>query len=314
MSSESKVLHPEIWDYLILLYKKESLPSSLLFIGPQGVGKYNLSLEFAKLLLCEYQNTYPCGRCSDCLLVEKNMHPDLFVIDQLYKNISIDVSREIIKRTNLRPFRGRRKIFIIRDASNLTPEAGNSLLKILEEPPLNCLFILITSKEHLILPTIISRCWRIYFPFIRKDLLYRYITARLPSSKIEKIFSISRGQIERADKFLNNSYISKMRKYIRELVFNKNPKIFFSDREEFCELVQFCIEITRDALFMKLGLKKFLILNTYFEFEILNLSSCFPKDKLFGIISKLYTLLEAGEDLNLKLGLMLLSDLLLCRK
>jgi DNA polymerase III subunit delta' len=135
-----------------------------LFLGPNGVGKHKAAKEFAKLLNCGIAPDDNCGVCKSCIMVENAVHPNVFFIkrQQDKKNISIDAIRLLQARLSLRPFQEKLNIAII-DAQEMAEEASNSLLKILEEPPLHTIFILIASNRRALPETIVSRCHIIRF-------------------------------------------------------------------------------------------------------------------------------------------------------
>jgi DNA polymerase-3 subunit delta' len=92
------------------------------------------------------------------------VHPDVLVIEPGDTGtIKIDQVRDAIERAAYRPFEGRRRVVIVRDADALVPAAQNALLKTLEEPPASSVFILATERPDMLLPTVRSRCIRLWF-------------------------------------------------------------------------------------------------------------------------------------------------------
>jgi len=184
--------------------KHSRLTGSYLFTGEEGVGKKLVAKTLAKALNCENQALDSCDNCASCLKIEKGLHPDIHIIDgstsltinpersrridgpssfgvdpeQDQKagvhdsdSIKIEYIRQLQKDINLRPYEGKRKVFIIDNAHNLTAEASNALLKILEEPPPGSLIILISAKPALLFKTIISRCKMMkFYPLERAKL------------------------------------------------------------------------------------------------------------------------------------------------
>ena len=150
----------------------DNLSHAFLFVGPSHVGKTTLALDLARALNCSSDES-PCGQCPSCLRITDNKHTDISIIalDQsLVKNknetasqseIGIKDIQELQKRASLPPFEGKHKVFIIKDAENLSIEAANCLLKILEEPPPKVLIILMASDDSKLLSTVVSRCQRI---------------------------------------------------------------------------------------------------------------------------------------------------------
>jgi DNA polymerase-3 subunit delta' len=149
------------------------LHHAYLFLGPEGVGKHLAAVALAKALHCgELKNDF-CGNCVNCRRIADGNHPDVRVIEPLSgkKEISIQQIRELERELNYRSFTGKRKISIIDPATLLNLSSQNALLKTLEEPPQDCLIVLIAANEGGLLPTLRSRCLRLSFaPLMRKEI------------------------------------------------------------------------------------------------------------------------------------------------
>ncbi len=134
-----------------------------LFCGPRGTGKTSSARIFAKSLNCVNGPTVtPCGECAGCLDVINSTPVDVIEIDAA-SNRSVDDARSILEKVQYAPLHGKYKIYIIDEVHMLTNEASNALLKTLEEPPENVIFILATTESHKVLETIVSRCQRYDF-------------------------------------------------------------------------------------------------------------------------------------------------------
>lgn len=141
-----------------------------LFSGPAGVGKALLALRLAQALNCESGSDTPCLACRACRRIERGIHPDVRVASMQtqaaslkasdaarQKDLRIDTIREWQRDMALRPYEGRRRVFILHDAERLNEEASNAMLKTLEEPPPFATLVLVANTLNL-LPTITSRC------------------------------------------------------------------------------------------------------------------------------------------------------------
>lgn len=141
-----------------------------LFCGPRGTGKTTMARLLAKALLCQAGPGHlPDGTCEDCQMVARGEHPDVVEIDAA-SNTGVDNVRDvIIGRVNYAPVRGAYKVYIVDEVHMLTVQAFNALLKTLEEPPANVVFVLCTTDPQKIPATILSRVQRFDFRAISPE-------------------------------------------------------------------------------------------------------------------------------------------------
>lgn len=124
--------------------------------GQQGMGKRSLAALLCASLLCQSQDA-PCLKCNTCRRILSGEHPDVHFFKGAKKNISVDEMRKLSERSIESSYEGGKRVFIINDAHNMTVPAQNCLLKTLEEPSGNAVFVLLASTGGL-LPTVRSRC------------------------------------------------------------------------------------------------------------------------------------------------------------
>ena len=161
--------HRPLLDLLSRAIARGTLPPSLIFAGPEGVGKRRTAIALAQALNCERlvgsdASRDACGRCAACTRIARAVHADVLIVEPGDSGaIKVDQVREAIDRTAYRPFEGRRRLVVVDEADALIPEAQNALLKTLEEPPPASVFVLITARPDMLLPTVRSRCHRLRF-------------------------------------------------------------------------------------------------------------------------------------------------------
>lgn len=155
--------------------ESDRISHAYLFTGPRGTGKTSTARIFAKSLNCEKGPTIsPCNECENCINITKSIPIDVIEIDAA-SNRSVSDAEEIIQNVAMAPVHSRYKIYIIDEVHMLTPTAFNALLKTLEEPPENVIFILATTEVHKVLDTIKSRCQRFDFKRITTDDISKHL-------------------------------------------------------------------------------------------------------------------------------------------
>ena len=185
-----------------------------LFCGPRGTGKTSIARIFAKTLNClNPVDNKPCGKCPHCLDMENTTPMDVIEIDAA-SNRKVEDARDILEKVYYLPSIGKNKIYIIDEVHMLTKEAFNTLLKTLEEPPENLIFILATTEAHKVLETIVSRCQKFDFRRITvKDIENRlkYVAKQeninIEDSAIEFIAKKSAGGLRDALALLDQSSV-----------------------------------------------------------------------------------------------------------
>ena len=189
------------------------IPNAYLFYGQESVGKKFTAIEVCKALNCEILSPMDsCDKCSSCLKIEKRTHPDFFILEPKKSSptareaiLKIDEIRELQRKLLYLPYEGSTKVAIINNAECMNPQAANSFLKTLEEPPTKTLIILIASNPYQLLPTVLSRCQRIrFFPLPSeaiKTIISHHLKSEAGESQPEEIELRSRrsmGQVAHA--------------------------------------------------------------------------------------------------------------------
>lgn len=153
------------------LSAKGHLPNAMLFVGTRGTGKTSVAKIVAKQLNCEHPlpDGSCCDACATCLAIKSGNYLDVLELDAASNN-GVDNIRSIIEQVQFKPV-GNKKIIILDEVHMLSTGAFNALLKIMEEPPADVLFILCTTELHKIPATILSRCRKFQFDTISDEMI-----------------------------------------------------------------------------------------------------------------------------------------------
>ena len=133
---------------------------AIIIEGERGCGKKTLAREMAAAMLCRNFDSVrnrPCGRCVSCLKIADGAHPDVTTVGAGAKTITVDEIRAVRTAAGIRPNEADARVFIVCDGQNMTVQAQNALLKILEEPPRSVRFIITCDNMDRMLETIVSR-------------------------------------------------------------------------------------------------------------------------------------------------------------
>ena len=133
-------------------------PHAWLLLGPSGSGKLATATAIAAALNCRESPGIGCGECRTCTRIQRHRHPDVHHVVAEGTFILVDTVRAVISEATRSPFEGRTKVFIFDEAERMNPAAQNALLKTLEEPETDTVFILLSAREEELLDTIRSRC------------------------------------------------------------------------------------------------------------------------------------------------------------
>jgi DNA polymerase-3 subunit delta' len=233
-----------------------------LFIGPYGIGKRQLAYALASHLQCQQPTEQgACGECSQCLLHKRGEHPDFFELVPDGRYIKIDAVREMQKQTRFRPYSATRRVVVIDEAEALRDEASNALLKTLEEPGGETLFVLLASEANRLLPTIRSRCQPIHCaPLTLAET--QEVLERQGREVAETVARLSYGSPGRATKLEDSGVVEERDVLIRGLLSlrEKDASLslklaeqWASNRDEIDSRLEALVWLSRDVLLSAVG-------------------------------------------------------------
>ena len=257
-------------DYLRKSIAEDKFPHAVLFTGASGVGKRLAAEICAAALLCENQTDgNPCGECESCRLTAAHTHPDFYVVEaeetKTARNIKIGQIREMQSEAALRPINSARRVVILDGAELMNKAAANCLLKTIEEPPSQTIFILLTENRSSLLMTIRSRCSTVNFDKIAATQIRDALISRgVEASEAERLSVIAGGSFGRALQLkdtggakLREEALTTIEKISRaeltnEEIFKLGGQIADWSRNKFADFLTHVQKILRDICFAEL--------------------------------------------------------------
>lgn len=210
-----------------------TLPHALLFTGDDGVGKRITATAFAMACNCLtlksairddplhriHDAVDACGTCPPCRKIAGDHHPDIIRVAPLSSVIKIAQIRSLLQTLTRKPNEADRRVVILCEAQTMNAEAGNALLKVLEEPPDRTLLVLTARHASELLPTVVSRCRQIRFSPLSAPDISRLLTAvgKKSSASTETIARLCGGSYARARKWSDSRWLNRREWIIRTL-------------------------------------------------------------------------------------------------
>ncbi len=300
-----------------VLVRNNRLAHAYLFIGPKDVGKAQTAIAIAKLVNCEHPSSgLSCNACAVCLKIEHGNHPDIHVISaDETQTIKIEQIRHLIERIQLRPFEGKKKVFIIKNIEHLTPEGGNALLKTLEEPVKDSLLILTTAVPEENLDTIKSRCHGVsFFPSSNRKLEL-HLTKDYAIDQIKSHFLAyyAEGCPGLARRFEEDEIFERKNEAINKIVCAAESddylKKILADKIKTKEILNVLLSWFRDLLLLKTGVDESRLVHLDRIKELKKYEQSYSFVQLTEMINEITgTARLLGENLNVKLGVSLIKE------
>jgi DNA polymerase-3 subunit delta' len=237
---ESIIDQERIVARLSKISRSGKIPHAMLFTGPEGVGKNQAAVVFAMACNClkgaqdvrgrqdvrllpdaaTAKKGVPCGTCRPCRKILASTHPDIIAVTPEKATIKIAQTRALSHILSMKPYEARRRVVIINQAQTMSPEAGNSLLKLLEEPPDKTQLILIAPNASSLLPTIVSRCQHFRFHPIRRETLKKILLQDfdMDPNEADILGRMANGSISRARSLAEPEW-RRQRKWLLDTLF-----------------------------------------------------------------------------------------------
>ena len=194
---------------LITMANDGRLSHALLLTGEPGTGKRTFAKLCAAALLCEHPSQKPCGQCRHCRKVLSGIHPDVIFTDcqEGSGQFPVEKLRELLGGVYVAPNEAARKVYILANCHNLSPQGPHTLLKTLEEPPETAAFVLTCPSRGLLLPTVLSRVVEIPLHPLSQEETLLALSRRFPQKaekEREQAALLSFGCLGRAEALLED--------------------------------------------------------------------------------------------------------------
>ncbi|NMA54832.1 MAG: DNA polymerase III subunit delta' [Firmicutes bacterium] len=214
-----------------------------LFSGPDLNGKKVAARLLAQAVNCDRGR--PCGSCPSCNLITAGSHPDVELIEPEGRFLRLHQIKALCHRAGTTTLVGRTKVYILQETEKLLPEGANHLLKTLEEPPADTIFILFVQHKQVLLPTIVSRCQQIDFqPLPPAVIVKRLQAAGCNPERAHLAAYLAAGDLATAQKWTEAEAVTRKEQFlqlVRKLPQGKN--IPFEAAECFAESPEYFLPL-----------------------------------------------------------------------
>jgi DNA polymerase-3 subunit delta' len=294
--------------------KHKKLPNSILFSGPEGIGKAEVALVVAKALNCLKRSSDACEECAHCRAINRRNFPDVMVLSPAKDVLKIEQMRFLKEMAHMKPMAGRKRVFVILEAEKMNEEASNSLLKVLEEPPPFSQIILITPNPYRIIPTIKSRCQVFQFSPIPKQEIRKVLVAkgvkpekaRILAQRVDgnlkKALSLEWDEVQVQRKQAWQVFLALLRRekaspLLRQLSASRN-----SVKEELENMLEILSSFCRDVVLVKEEGDAGFLMNPDFEEDLREIERSISFDQTFDFLSTVdFALAALRKNLNVNI-------------
>lgn len=212
----------QIRDHLKTAIEQDKVSHAYILTGDKYSGKEFIARIFAAALLCESGEECPCGKCKSCSQALSDNNPDIiFVTHEKPNVIGVDDIREQVNGDiSIKPYYGKKKIYIINEAEKMNQQAQNALLKTFEEPPEYAVIMLLTTNSEEFLPTILSRAVTLSMKPVSDKLVKKYLMeeVKVPDYKADVCVAFARGNLGKAAMLATNETFDETRSNVCNLL------------------------------------------------------------------------------------------------
>ncbi|AHI05228.1 DNA polymerase III delta' subunit [Bdellovibrio bacteriovorus W] len=253
---DSVLGHEQIIEKILESFEMGRPGQTNLFVGPSGIGKKKVAMGLAQALLCT-ESKRACGRCPSCFRMSAGSHEGFMLVEPSGAQIKMDQAKEVIEFLSFKSISGNR-VIIIDQAQNLNPQAANSLLKTLEEPPPGTFFYLIAPSVSGLMSTIRSRSKVVQFRPLSAELLAKKVQAptwalRSAGGSFEKLEQLQEGP----EQELRKKSAEILQLFLRDddFLLSEAWRSEFKDRSQAQRLMSYWVSYAKDAIYLQEEMK-----------------------------------------------------------
>lgn len=315
MNWDTVIGHQDAVKILKAMLGSGAVPHALLFTGPSGIGKGLTARIMAAGILCTAGGVKPCGHCPSCLLYSRGAHPDFALVVPEGATIKIDQIRALQHFASLAPAVSPGRLCLIEDAEFMTVQAANSLLKLLEEPPVGFVFILVTGTAKPLLSTILSRCRKTQFYPLPATLLEQAlmnqgysleaaaVAARLSGGRMGKALSLLAPDGLAYRDMAAGLFVSLESREMRA-VWEQTAKLDSLETKAIITVLEFFLYLLRDVMLVAGGHNERLLYNIDLGPQLDGWASAWPEERSLAAMTAVKNTIRAiGSNANTRLAL-----------
>lgn len=314
--------HEQIIEHLQNAIAMDKVSHAYILNGEKKAGKMMLAKAFAQTLQCEKEQKEPCMECHSCKQAMSNNHPDIVYVHHEKPNtISVDdIRTQINQDIVVKPYSGKRKIYIVDEAEKMNAQAQNALLKTIEEPPAYAVILLLTTNADTFLPTILSRCVRLNLKAVHEDKIRAFLMKeyQIPDYQADICVAFAQGNVGKAIQLASSDKFHELKAAALQLMKRFEDIELYEMSEAVKQIAEYKLEINDYFDLMKIWYRDILYFKAtndvnrlIFKDEVYDIKKRAAKSSYQGIEIILNALEKAKLRLNANVNFELVIELLL---